>query len=141
LSAIRKLVREAADNGAIDPIHAAGIANVKGVKSETLPAGRSISPGELAALLNACTADQAPPGARDAAIIALLYACGLRRAELVSLDITDFNPATGELRILRAKGNKQRAAHISSGAKGSEAIILVHCFSRFEREATSNKIG
>ncbi|GIK39546.1 MAG: integrase [Chloroflexota bacterium] len=119
LSAIRKLVREAADNGAIDPVHATGIANVKGVKFETLPAGRSISPGELSALLNACIDDQTPAGARDAAMIGLLYGCGLRRAELVSLDMTDFDPATSELKILRAKGNKQRTAHVTSGAKAA----------------------
>ena len=35
LAAIRKLVHEAADNGPVDPIHAQGIANVKGVKTVT----------------------------------------------------------------------------------------------------------
>jgi site-specific recombinase XerD len=47
LCAIRKLVREAADNGAVDPIHAQVIANVKGVKSQMLPAGHSLSQDTL----------------------------------------------------------------------------------------------
>lgn len=119
LCAIRKLVREAADNGVIDPALAAGIANIKGIRSETLPAGRSITPGELSALLNTCAADLSPAGARDAAIIALLYSAGLRRAELVSLDIVDFDSVTGELKILHAKGRKQRTAHITNGAKAA----------------------
>lgn len=119
LSAIKRMIAEAADNGMVDPLHANGIANVKGVKSETLPAGRSITPGELSALLNACAADQSQAGARDAAIIALLYSAGLRRAELVSLDIADFDSGTGELKILHAKGRKQRTAHITNGAKAA----------------------
>lgn len=117
LCAIRKLVREAADNGAIDPAIAQGIANVKGKKGETLPAGRSIKPGELSAMLNSC--DNSPLGIRDAAIIALLYSCGLRRNELVTIDFEDFDPATGELKILHAKGNKQRTAHVTNGAKAA----------------------
>lgn len=117
LSAIRKLVLEAADNGAIDPIHANGIANVKGVKSETLPAGRSITPGELSAILAAC--DNSPSGGRDAAIIAILYSCGLRRNELVNLDLADFDSATGELKILHAKGSKQRTVYVTNGAKAA----------------------
>lgn len=119
LSAIRKLVREAADNGAVDPAIAQGIANVKGVRSETLPAGRNISPGELAALVQACIADDSPAGARDAALIAVLYTCGLRRAEVVALDATDYDPETGELRILHAKGRKQRTVYITNGAKAA----------------------
>lgn len=118
LSAIRKLVREAADNGAIDPAIAQGIANIKGIKNETLPAGRAITGGELAAMLNAC-ADQSPGGVRDAAIISTLYGCGLRRAELVSLDYSDFDRAAGELAIRHGKGRKERLAHLPEGARAA----------------------
>lgn len=116
LSAIRKLVREAADNGAIDPVHAQGIANVKGIKFENLPAGRSLSQGELSAMINVCK-DDTKMGARDAAIISLLYSCGLRRAELINLNLIDYNSETGELKILHAKRNKQRILYVENGAK------------------------
>lgn len=116
LSAIRKLVREAADNGAIDPALAQGIANVKGIKSENLPAGRALSQGELSAMIKTCK-DDTKSGARDAAVIAMLYSCGLRRAELINLDLADYNSETGELRILHAKRNKQRTIYIVNGAK------------------------
>jgi site-specific recombinase XerD len=119
LSAIRKLVQEGADNGAIEPALAAGIARVKGIKNETLPAGRSISAGELTALLTGCANDPTPAGARDAAMLALLYAGGLRRAELVGLARADYDEATGELKILHAKGRKQRTAHLSGGARAA----------------------
>jgi len=46
-----------------------------------LPGGRSATGGELAALLAACGRDPGPLGARDGAILTLLYGGGLRRAE------------------------------------------------------------
>jgi len=115
LCAIRKLIREAADNGAIDPINAQGIANVKGVKSEALPAGRAISQGELSAMLAIC--GRGTKGIRDSAIIAILYACGLRRSELTKLNLEGYDPDTGELKIIGAKGNKSRTAYATNGAK------------------------
>jgi site-specific recombinase XerD len=124
LCAIRKLVREAADNGAVDPIVANGVSAIKGVKSESLPAGRSISPGELSGLLAAGAADASPAGARDAAIIALLYSTGLRRAEAAALEVTDFDPESGELKILHAKGGKQRLAYVVNGAAAALADWL-----------------
>lgn len=124
LCAIRKLIREAADNGAIDPAIAQGVANVKGVRAETLPAGRDIKPGELHALMTVCSNDPSPAGARDAAILALLYTCGLRRAELVSLNREDFDADSGELRILHAKGKKQRKAYVTNGARAAMADWL-----------------
>lgn len=54
--------------------------SVKGVRGETLPTGRELSSGEMSALLSACEDDESPAGARDAAIIAVMYSCGLRRA-------------------------------------------------------------
>jgi integrase len=57
----------------------------KAIKSETLPRGRALSSGELRALFEAC-ADGTKAGVRDAALLAILYAGGLRRSEAVSLE-------------------------------------------------------
>ena len=114
LSAIRKLVREAADNGAIDPVLAAGIVRIRGIKYTTLPAGRAIRRGELLALLETCAADPTPAGARDAALIALLYAGGLRRAEAVNLSLADFDVAGKSLKVY-GKGRKERAVPLAQG--------------------------
>ncbi len=89
---------------------AAGIGAVRG---ETLPAGRHVPLGEIAALLATC--DQTRQGIRDAAVISLLYAAGLRRAELVALDLADYDQAAGTLRVL-GKGNKQRLVPVAGGA-------------------------
>lgn len=114
LAAIRKMITEAADNGQVDQATAQAIAKVQNVKAETLPAGRSIAGGELTALLATCGASKAD--IRDAAIISLLYSCGLRRGELVALALEHYNSETGELRILHAKGNKSRLAFVEGGA-------------------------
>lgn len=88
------------------------------VKGQSLLAGRDIKEGERLAMLKACPGD--PLGARDAAIIAILYSCGLRRAELVKLDLADYDQKTGELKVLHAKGNKQRILYIEdSGVRAT----------------------
>ena len=51
LSALRKLVAEAADNGLIDPVHANGIQAVKGAKTEGHRSGNWLTKAQ--ALLNA----------------------------------------------------------------------------------------
>jgi site-specific recombinase XerD len=92
------------------------------LKSQTLPAGRSISSGELYALLSAVGRSVAD--VRDAAIITILYSTGMRRSELVGLDLADYDADPGELRILHAKGNKQRTAPIVNGAAAALADWL-----------------
>jgi site-specific recombinase XerD len=88
-------------------------ADVQAVKGETLPAGRSITPGELGGLMDTCAKDKTAAGARDAAMIALLYSCGLRRAEVVALDLADFEPTpTGGTLMVMGKGRKGRRAHV-----------------------------
>ena len=70
---------------------------VKAVTGQSIPAGRAVSAGEIKALMADCENDPTPAGTRDAAIIAALYAAGLRRAELVGLTLADYTPATGAL--------------------------------------------
>lgn len=89
-------------------------ADIPSVRGQSLPAGRYVTKGELAAMLNACD-DGTIAGVRDAAIITLLYGCGLRRAELVQLTVSDYNRADDTLRV-HGKGNKWRLVPVPLGA-------------------------
>lgn len=82
------------------------------VRGETLPAGRDLNSGEIAALMQACELDPSPAGARDAAILALMYATGIRRASVVALDMADYDPTNQTLRVRAAKGRKDYLAHV-----------------------------
>jgi len=93
------------------------IRDVRPITAQRLPAGRAITPGELGALMDACASDPGPAGVRDAAIIGLMVAGGLRRAEVVALNVEDYDPGSGEIRVLAAKGNKQRIIFCDNGAK------------------------
>jgi site-specific recombinase XerD len=88
------------------------------VRGELLPRGRALSRGELRALYESCRKGS-PADLRDAALMGVLYAAGLRRAEVVALNLSDYDPETGAL-IVRGKGNKERMAYIDDGA--AEAI-------------------
>ncbi len=101
------------------------VKEIKPTKGERLPAGRDASQGELAALLAVCGRDPAPAGVRDGAMIALLYSTGLRRAELAALDVADYDAATGELKIRRGKGRKERLVYVVGGAAAALADWLV----------------
>jgi len=74
-----------------------------------------LSVEEVSQLLS--TPDPAKPiGARDAAMLELLYAAGLRVSELVNLKLQDINLEAGFVRVL-GKGSKERVVPIGLPAK------------------------
>lgn len=105
-------------------ITAPKIGALKTVTGETLPAGRELGGGELVALVEDCQADKnRSAGIRDAAVIAVMYAGGLRRAEVVNLDLAHFDPTENKL-TFTGKRNKQRTAYIQNGAAAAMADWL-----------------
>jgi site-specific recombinase XerD len=115
LAALRGVLRAAWQLGQMSAEDYQKAASARGVKADTLPAGRELSQGEITALLTVCERDPSPAGVRDAAIIALMYACGLRRAEVVALDLADYDATTGRL-VINGKGGKERTAWLVNGA-------------------------
>lgn len=109
LSALRGVLRAAWRLGLMSAEEYQTAASVEGIKGETVPAGRAITAGELAALMGTC--GQNRTGIRDAAMLALLYSCGLRRAEVIRLNLEDYDLEQERL-LVRGKRNKQRALPI-----------------------------
>lgn len=116
LSALRGVLKEAWRLGYVTADDFARAADVRNVKAETVPSGRELSQGEILALVQACKHDATPAGTRDAAMIGLLYTGGLRRAELVALEVADFERETGKLLVRSGKGRKQRTVYVQGGA-------------------------
>lgn len=115
LSALRQTLKQAWLLGQISAEEYARAIEIEPVTGQTPPAGRELSQGEIVALMNACQNDSGPAGIRDAAIVGILYAAGLRRDEVVKLDVDNYDPQTGKL-VLAGKRNKQRTAYITNGA-------------------------
>src|SRR6202043_1470214 len=88
ITAVRKLAVEAADNGLLAPELAAGIARIKGVRSNT-PDTRT------------------KKGLRDRAMFATLLGCGLRRSEVANLTMKHVQQRDGRWCIVDLIGKHQ----------------------------------
>lgn len=115
LAAVRGVLKAARQLGQIsadDYTNAISIKRVAG-NAPGAATGRALAQTELNKLMQACAADPSQAGARDAAIIALAYALGLRRAEVVGLDVGDVQVEQRGYRVnIRGKGNKLRVAYL-----------------------------
>lgn len=121
LAALRGVLGEARRLGLMGADAAAAAGDLKPVKGEGPPRGRMLSVGEQAALMRAC-ADGTPMGARDAALFAVLLGCGLRRAEVVALNVGDVQ--AGAVMVQSGKGRKARSVPMPTGTRQAVADWL-----------------
>lgn len=129
LAAIRWWARRLADLAFEDPnvsrnrrdeitLQASRVAQVVDVRAaQGVPVGRHVPAGELDALMRACANDHRHAGARDAALIALGAATGLRRFELAGLSLADWTiTENAGLVTVKGKGDKTRQLPVFGGA-------------------------
>lgn len=69
-------------------------------------------------MMRACQEDKTDAGRRDAAIIAVAYAAGLRRAELAGLTMESMAEDDGDVVTLRlvGKGDQERLCYLDNGS-------------------------
>lgn len=107
LSAVRGVVKTAYKMGLISDAVYLEVDHFKGMKIDTPKAGKRLSMYELESVFHVCEIDLTPAGIRDNALIELTYMTGMRRAEIVAIDLKDYNEITREL-LIHGKGGKDR---------------------------------
>ncbi|MBD2629635.1 tyrosine-type recombinase/integrase [Trichormus variabilis] len=114
LSALRRVLQETVRLELMDANDFARAVDIPCIKSSKELKGRCLSEAEINALMQVCFQDRTPIGYRDAALIAILRGAGLRRGEVVNLNLSDFK--AGSLKILSGKGGKDRTVYLPDGA-------------------------
>lgn len=125
LSALRETVHQA---WLLGQTTAENYLKVKEVRNVTenkaaAAAGRQVTSGEIKALIDVCIEDKSPAGYRDAAIICWMVTQGPRRFEVVGVDLSDYDPQTGQIKFT-GKGNKERTNYIENGTADAFADWL-----------------
>lgn len=113
LCAVRRVLKFASRMGLIRRDDVAKAIDLPPILGARVTAGRALSRDELRALFGACEARGAI-GLRDRCLLALLCGAGLRRSELVALDVSDVSADLGEIRVRHGKGDKERHVPLPS---------------------------
>ncbi len=125
LAALRGVLREAWKLGHMTAEDFHRAVELEPVRGTVEPRGRALNQVEVIALFKECESDDTASGVRDAAMIALLYGAGLRRSELVGLNVSDYDAPSGALRV-RGKGRKARTVYVTHGSREALEAWLSH---------------
>jgi site-specific recombinase XerD len=116
LSALRGVLKAAWQLEQIETEDYQRALDFKSMKTADLPpAGRAVSIDEVRILLRAAAGQEAPWSWRDQALFIAMFAGGLRRQEVSSLDTEHYDPATGALTVKRGKRGKFRETYLAEG--------------------------
>ena len=112
LAAVRALAQEAADQGLLSSVEAAAIQRVRGEKISGVRMGTWIQKEEVDRVL--LTADRSNiRGKRDYAMLAILFATGIRRRELVELQVSTVQQRDGQWGLIDLKGKGRKVRSVS----------------------------
>lgn len=115
LAALRSVIHVAWNLEQIDTDTYMRIKDIRGVKGHREPKGRHVTPGEVRSLYEACKTFKDPwLGARNAAMLSLLFGLGMRREEVAKTNVDSVDLETGAITII-GKGNKERSTYLPRG--------------------------
>jgi len=92
--------------------------DLENVPGTALLRGRALPPGEMSALFSRVQKDSSSRGIRDNAVIAVLYGCGVRRAEVARARLADLDLAGETLRV-HGKGRRERNVAVVDGVRAA----------------------
>ena len=119
LAAVRSLYRWLAQEGVVDQNPAALVSTPKLPKK--LPRVPTIE--EMNAVLDDRMPEVASFPERDRLMLELLYGCGIRNSELVSINMDDISVSAGAI-LIRGKGKKERIVPFGDSVKSALAAYL-----------------
>jgi len=114
VSAVQSILRQAWRDGMISAERLERLRDLPPIRGSDPPRGRMLKPSEIKALFEAC--ENTRSGKRDRVILALLFGCGLRRSEVVSLELGDVT--VDGLVVRRSKGGKSRMVPMPPAVRG-----------------------
>lgn len=121
LAAMRGVMRAARDLGYIDEAQYQQVARVRSVKPAREDDRPILTQAQIARLFRKAAADPGATGRRDAALIAVFLATGLRRAEAAELNLADLDLDGKTLHIRGTEGDRVRASPLDDGAAAALA--------------------
>jgi integrase len=121
LSAVRKLVAEARQNGLIDVEDAASLSDVPNIRQKGTRLGNWLTREQAKELL-AVPDRSTLKGKRDYVILALLVGCALRRNELVELDVATIQQREGRWVLADLEGKGRRIRTVAIPIWGKQGI-------------------
>ena len=116
MCALRRVLKEARKLELMDEFSYTAAIELPSIKESQKLRGRALSAHEIGLLVAACQNDPTLQGVRDAALIGILRGAGLRRAEVVKLEVRDFQPETGALEVRGGKGGNDRTVYLPQEA-------------------------
>jgi integrase/recombinase XerC len=119
LAAVRSLYRWLAQEGVVEQNPAALVATPKLPKK--LPRVPTIE--EMNTVLDGQMPEIAAFPERDQLMLELLYGCGIRNSELVSINLDDISLSAGAI-LIRGKGKKERYVPFGDSVKSALALYL-----------------
>jgi integrase len=117
LCALRRVLKEAKKLKLISAVDYSSAIDLESFPENSELKGRALENSEISALMQVCREDKSRTGIRDLALIGILLGSGLRRSEVVNLELQDFDPITGALRVIGGKRGKNRTVYLPTSAK------------------------
>lgn len=108
LSALRGVLQECWRLGLMQAEEYFRAVDIEPVKGVPAPPVKTASLEDIQKLFAHCRHERTALGARDGAILGMLYYSGLKKSELVRLELEDYDPETGAILVRPLSGNASK---------------------------------